>query len=314
MFNRNTLTFLLLIGLATLLAACNPASIEPDRLVVVASTTMIGDVAGRVGGELIDLHTLLPVDADPHSYSPAPKDVALIESASLVFINGFYLEESLVDLISANARGKVVSVSDGVQTLLLGEWDHDEDEVPDSGDSHAGVDPHVWLNPVNVQVWAQNIARELSTIDPEHASVYQQNAESYLTELESLNNWMIEQVEQIPEERRVLVTDHDSLGYFAEVYGFRIIGVVVIGGSTLSDPSAQQIAVLEKTIEAFNTPVIFVGTTVNTQLAERIAADTGTLLVPLYTGSLSSADGPAASYIEMMQYNVNAIVQALTQP
>jgi ABC-type Zn uptake system ZnuABC Zn-binding protein ZnuA len=302
---------LLFIGLLGLLTACGPTIQDQDRPSVIASTTIIGDVTHQVGGDLINLHVLLPVDSDPHSFSPTPKDVALVETASLVLLNGFNLEESLADLIRANAQGKIVTVSDGIKPMMLGDFHHSEEELTDTSDPHARTDPHVWMDPGNVQVWTANIAQELSELDPENASVYRQNAEVYLAELEALNRWVIQQVEQIPQERRVLVTDHDSLGYFAAAYGFRIIGVVVPGGSTLSDPSAQQIAALEDTIAESKTPVIFVGTTVNTQLAGRIAEDTGITLVPVYTGSLSRADGAAPTYIEMIRYNVNAIVRAL---
>jgi manganese/iron transport system substrate-binding protein len=310
MFKRKFI-LMILIGLLAVLTACSPTQQQPDKPTAVASTTMIGDVVHQVGGELINLHVLLPVDSDPHGFSPAPKDVAQVETANLVFLNGFNLEEGLADLITANAQGKIVMVSDGVQTIPIGSHEHDGEVQSDPSTQPSNPDPHVWMDPANVKIWTENIARELSAMDPENASIYQQNAQSYLAQLDQLNAWIKEQIGQIPQERRILVTDHDTLGYFAEAYNFRVIGVVVIGGSTLSDPSAQQIAALEKNIAEFNTPAIFVDTTVNPQMSERIAADTGAVLIRLYTGSLSAANGPAASYIEMMRYNVQAIVEAL---
>ena len=307
----NKTIFILLFGLCIMLSACSPASSDPVKPVVVASTTLIGDVVQQVSGDLITLHVLLPVNSDPHSFSAAPKDVAMIEGAQLVFINGLNLEESLTDLIMANAGGKVVPVSNGIQTISLGEDHHAEGEAHDSEDAQAAPDPHVWMDPANVQIWVDTIAQELGQLDPENASIFQQNAEQYQAQLDQLDQWIREQVEQIPQEQRVLVTDHDTLGYFANTYGFQVIGVVVPGGSTLSDPSAQQIAALEKTIFAFDTPAIFVDITVNPQVSERIAADTGTALVKLYTGSLSEMDGPAATYIDLMRYTVTSIVQAL---
>ena len=301
----------LIITVLSLLTACSPISAEQDKPVVVASTTLIGDVVQQISGDLVDLHVLLPVNSDPHSFSPAPKDVVMIETASLVFLNGFHLEESLENLITANAQGRIVTVSDGVQTIEIGSFTHSEDSQTGTEEQHAGPDPHVWMDPSNVQVWVENIARALSDIDPGNAAIYQQNAKVYLLELEQLNNWIADQVAQIPPERRELITDHDDLGYFAQAYGLHVVGVVVIGGSTLSDPSAQQIAGLEQVITDSGAPAIFVGTTVNSRLSERIAADTGAVLVRVYTGSLSAPDGPAGTYIEMMQYNVTAIVEAL---
>jgi len=301
----------LIMGTLALLSACSPAPPEQNKPLVVASTTIIGDVVHQVGDELIELHVLLPVDSDPHSFSPAPKDVAKIESADLVFLNGFNLEESLADLISANAQGKIITVSDGVQTIEIGDHAHDEEASSEHEEQHGMPDPHVWMSPANVQIWTDNIAKELIELDPENAAVYQQNAAAYIAELVELDTWIKAQVGQLLQERRGLVTDHDTLGYFAESYGFNVIGVVVLGGSTLSDPSARQIAALEEAILEFDTPAIFVDTTVNPKMSERIASDTGVTLVRLYTGSLSAADGPAANYIEMMRYNVEAILTAL---
>jgi len=140
-----------------------------------------------------------------------------------------------------------------------------------------------------------------------------ERAAGYRAELEELDSWIVEQVEKIPEEKRRLVTDHAAFGYFAERYGFEQVGTVFPGFSTLSDPSAREIAELEDKIRSLSVPAIFVGTTVNPSLTERIASDTGTKVVSLYTGSLSGPDGPAKSYIEMMRYDVTKIVEALSE-
>lgn len=300
-------------AIVLLLAGCGPSTPGQGKPVVVASTTIIGDIVRQVGGEQIEVHTLLPLDSDPHGFSPAPQDVARVESAEIVFLNGFNLEESLADLIAANAQGKIVTVSDGVQALEVG--DHTHNEAASSQPEAEGFvpDPHVWMDPANVQVWVKNIAQALSELDPGNAAVFQQNAAAYHTELEALDRWIQSRVATIPAEQRLLVTDHDTLGYFAKAYGFRVIGVVVVGGSTLSDPSAQQISALEKAIVEFEASAIFVDTTVNPQLSERIAMDTGASLVRLYTASLSVSDGPAATYLQLMKFNANAIAQAFGQ-
>ncbi|MEJ2757881.1 MAG: metal ABC transporter substrate-binding protein [Anaerolineales bacterium] len=301
---RKNLLFPILLALSVLVA-CSPVASTTGQPLVVASTTIVGDVVQQVGGSQIDLRVLLPVDADPHSFSPAPKDVAMVESAALVFLNGFNLEESLADLVKANATGQIVYVSDGISPIEIGDHAHA------GGSAHSGDDPHVWLDPRNVQVWVDNIAAALSEMDPDHAADYRANADAYLAELADLHTWLSEQAASIPADQRVLVTDHESLGYFAKAYGFTIVGVIVPGGSTLAEPSAQAIAALEETIQQTGTRAIFVGTTVNTQVAERVAADTGAALVPLYTGSLSAADGPAATYLDLMRYDMGAIVGVL---
>jgi ABC-type Zn uptake system ZnuABC Zn-binding protein ZnuA len=305
------LWFLFLLNIILLLTSCSSPGITTatSKLKVVASTTIVGDVVKMVGGDQIELIVLFPVDADPHSFSPAPKVIAEIESADVVFINGLGLEETLQNLISNTAEGKIVPVSKGIDTLA---FDSTLSGNLVEGEHKPGSeDPHVWMNPLNVKIWADNIAETLGELDPSNAVTFRLNKEDYQSKLDDLHNWIIEQVDQIPPENRLLVTDHNAFNYFAVEYGFKIIGVILPGGSTLAEPSAQDIAQLEDEIASYQVPAIFVGTTVNTQLAERISRDTGVELVPLYAGSLSSQDGPASTYLEMMRYNVAEIVNAL---
>jgi len=286
---------LVLVGL---ILATVPSYTEPIR--VLATTTIIGDVVGMIGADDIELSVLLPVNADPHGFEPTPKDIAAISDAEVVFINGGGLELGLQPFLEA-AEGEVVSLSDFIPLRRLeadteGEW----------------FDPHVWFDPENVMTWSAVIARTLGELDPENRAGYEERAAGYRAELEELDSWIVEQVEKIPEEKRRLVTDHAAFGYFADRYGFEQVGTVFPGFSTLSDPSAREIAELEDKIRSLSVPAIFVGTTVNPSLAERIASDTGTKVVSLYTGSLSGPDGPAGSYIEMMRYDVAKIVDALS--
>jgi ABC-type Zn uptake system ZnuABC Zn-binding protein ZnuA len=252
-----------------------------------------------IGGDQIELTVLFPVNADPHSFEPTPKDLGMIETADVVFINGLGLEEAMGKLL-VDVSANVVSVSGGIETIAM-----------EDGQEHQGADPHVWMEPGNVAVWAENIATALSELDPANAGTYRANADAYIAELKQLDGWITEQVGMIPPGQRILVTDHDTFGYFAAAYGFEIVGTVVPGASTLAEPSAQQMAELEDTIKAYAVPAIFVGTTVNPSLAERVSQDTGVQLVALYTGSLSGLDGPAPTYLEMMLYDVTAIVEAL---
>jgi ABC-type Zn uptake system ZnuABC Zn-binding protein ZnuA len=149
-------------------------------------------------------------------------------------------------------------------------------------------------------------------LDPANAETYRANAAAYIAELTALDEWIEEQVAQVPPERRKLVTDHEVFGYFAQRYGFEQVGAVISGVSTLAEPSAQEMAALQERIGELDVPAIFVGTTVNPTLAESVARDTGTQIVELYTGSLSDAGGPAPTYIEYMRYNVSRIVEALS--
>ena len=293
--------------------ACGAQTKQPavhGKLQVVATTTIVGDVLHQIGGDQIDLDVLLPLGADPHSFNPSPKDVAKIADADVVFANGGGLEAFLNILIeSANAESKVVYVSEGIDFLEFDGDDHGDEE---EGEDHAeNVDPHTWTDPNNVMVWVENILRALSKQDPRNEAYYQANAEKYDVELKELDSWILTRVDQIPNQDRKLVTDHALFGYFVEEYGFEQIGALIPGFSTLSEPTAKELAEIEDAIQMFRVKAIFVGRTVNPSLADRVATDTGVRLVFVYTGSLSDVEGDAATYLDYMRYNTNAFVDAL---
>ena len=296
------LVFLLLA--VSLLSACAPADTATSgKLKVVATTTILGDVVGQIGGEWIELRVLLPAGSDPHSFQPAPKDLVVVADANLIFANGLGLEEFLAAMLTNAAEGAtMVAVSEGLEALTAA-----DDDAAHAGD----VDPHVWMDVNNVIAWAEQIADALATADPANAAAYRANAAAYIEQLHTLDAWIIEQVAQLPAERRVLVTDHEALSYFAARYGFNLIGTVTPGYSTLAESSAQQLAELEDWIGQYAVPAVFVGAGVNPALAERLAGDTGVELVVLYTGTLSAANGPASTYLDLMRYDVGVIVGAL---
>lgn len=195
------------------------------------------------------------------------------------------------------------------------EHEHEGEEHEHEGEEHVheagSVDPHVWMDPNNIIVWVDTIVDTLSELDPANAGAYAANGEAYKQELAELDSWIVEQVDQIPAEQRLMITDHKAFGYFANRYGFEMIGAVIPSYSTLSEPSAQELAELEDAIVDTGARVIFVGKTVNPALAERVATDTGVSLAFIYTGALSEAGGPASTYIDLIRYNVETMVEAL---
>ena len=289
--------FFLTLTLAALTACSAPASSSTSGLLaVVATTSLIGDVARQIGADRVSVNVLLPIGADPHAFEPRPQDVAALTDADLVLVNGLGLEATLQPLLG-NAR-TIVTVSDGITALPFAEED-------------GGLDPHVWQDPNNVIVWARNIRDAFAQADPAHADEYASNAEAYIVELTSLDAWIKEQVAQIPEANRKLVTDHEDFGYFTARYGFEQVGAVVPSVSTGSAPSAQELAALEDAIRSSGVKAVFVGSTVSPDLSRRVAEDTGVRLVFLFTDSLSPSGGDAESYLAFMRHNVNAIVEAL---
>jgi ABC-type Zn uptake system ZnuABC Zn-binding protein ZnuA len=281
----------------------------------VATTTIVGDVVRSIAGDAVDVEVLLPVNADPHAFAPTPADLIAVARADILFLSGAGLERDLEPLLD-NANGVVVDLADPldlrhVDAHEAGEGSAQEEDGGVGHDHHREVDPHVWLDPANVAVWAGIIGAELGRVDSAGAPLYALNAAAYRDALSALDRWIWDQIERIPVEDRRLVSDHLAFGYFAARYGFEQVGSVFPGFSSMAAPSARELAVLIESIEALEVRAIFVGTTVNPALAETIARDAGIAVVPLYTGSLSGPEGPASTYLDMMRYDVTAIVNAL---
>ncbi|MCD6291394.1 MAG: zinc ABC transporter substrate-binding protein [Anaerolineae bacterium] len=283
-----------------------PVALEPgQKLRVVASTSIVGDVVANVGGNLIDLTVLMEPGQDPHSYEPTAKDIAAISKAHVIFINGLSLEEGLERTIRAAAdRGQpVIPVSAGVHVREL---------TPPGERGKSRPDPHTWFDPNNVIVWVDNIEHALSALDPNHAADYAAQADAYRQKLRDLDAYIREQVERIPPEHRKLVTDHLAFGYFADRYGFDVIGAVIPGFSTVAEPSASDLAKLSAQIREVGVPAIFVGNTTNPHMTEVLAKEVGVRVFSLYTGSLGKPGSGAETYIGMMKTDVDTIVKGLS--
>jgi ABC-type Zn uptake system ZnuABC Zn-binding protein ZnuA len=300
--------------LAVALAGCAPAAPpDGDRAgmpVVLATETFLADIAQNVAGDRLTVESLVPMGLDPHAFEPTPQDVAKIARSQVFIANGAGFESWLEEML-ANAGGQrtVIEASAG---LAGREPDAFHGEAEGEDHEHGDVDPHFWMDPVNVVRYVENIRDGLIQADPAGKAVYTANATAYITELQALDRWIAEQVAQIPEGRRRLVTNHESLGYFADRYGFEVVGAVMPSFSTGASPSAQQMAQLVERIREAGAPAIFLETGASPQLARQIAQEAGVNAVTeLYTHSLTEAGGLAPSYIEMMRYNVKTIVDAL---
>jgi len=287
-----------------------PISLDAgEMLKVVATTNILGDVVGQVGGERIDLTIMMDIGVDPHSYVPTPADTAAIHDAHVVFANGVGLEANLQEMLaSAGGDAALIYVSDGLEHRLA-EGATEEDGHEHEGEEE-GLDPHTWFDVRNVIHWVEKIEQALSNLDPANAEAYRTNAAAYTAELETLDTWVVEQVETIPENNRKLVTNHPAFGYLASRYGLEQVGAVY-PISPSSEPSAQDIAALQDTIRAYGVPAVFTESTVNPKLAQQVATDTGVRLVALYSGSLGEPGSGAESYIDLIRFDVQAIVDAL---
>lgn len=292
---------IILILIVFLLTGCGrPASDSPGAApAVLTSTTFLADITRNLAGERLTVEALLPVGADPHSYQPTPQDVAKIERSKLLIVNGAGYEGFLKTLLeNAGGEREVIEASTGITPRA-------------DAQEELGVDPHMWLDPNLVMTYVENIREGLIRYDPAGAAVYQANADAYINQLQELDGWIKTQVGQIPSEKRLLVTNHEALGYFAERYGFEVVGSVIPSFSSNASPSAQQMAGLVDQIKALGVSSVFLDAADNDMLARQIADETGVKVVAdLHLESLTDG-APAATYIDMMKHNVSKIVDAL---
>ncbi len=285
---------------ALFLTGCGSAPKSSDgRLKALTSTTFLADITQNIAGDRISVDSLLPIGADPHAYQAAPSDVAKIAESDLLILNGLEYEHFIEPLLE-NAGGKrlIIEATAGLSPRK------------DAGSEH-GVDPHMWLDPNLVVTYVENIRDGLIQVDVEGTQIYKANADAYITQLKDLDKWIVEQVNTIPAERRLLVTNHEAVGYFAERYGFEVAGAVIPSLSTDAGTSAKELAALIEVIKTSGAPAIFLGEVENPDLANQIGAETDVRVVDnLHLESLTDG-APAATYIDMMKHNVNQIVEAL---
>lgn len=263
---------------------------------VVTTTAIIADVVQNIVGDRVPVVPLIPANTDPHAFEPTTQDLKILLSARVIFANGAGLEKQLEPMLSLpEIMPKVVDLSADLPLRFLG----------------SNPDPHVWLDPVYVRSWVEKITTTLSALIPDEAAFFAAQAEKYQAELQALDQWIRTEVEKIPAERRLLVTDHLALGYFAARYGFVEVGAIVPSETSFAEPSAREFSELIRKIQELRIPAIFVSTVFEQALAARLAAEAGVKVVPLYLGSLSEPGGPALDYISLMRENVRRIVEAL---
>jgi len=452
---RQRLMFVVLLNFVLLLSI--PFSnAQEERLQIVGSHSILSDVIANVAGDVADVTSMMPRGADPHSFQSTPSDLTVLADADVVFINGAFFEEGLLEAIeNAGDDMNIVTASSCVEIIAFGghddhsdeehaheegedhgdeehaheededhehgneehnemgdmsalamlceqhygemealhedshdygdeehdheegeehsdeehdheedhehsdeEHDHEEDhehsdeesdehehnheeghvetlgalyaadcgeghgdhgeeegeheEDDEHGHDHGACDPHVWMEPHNVMYWAMLIRDTLIELDPANAETYTANASSYLETVDTLvHDFVMPMVETLPEENRVLITNHDAFGYFAARYEFEIVDTIIPSFSTLVGSSTADVAETIDLIREQDVPAIFAETTVSDDLVQQIADETGVQVAVLYSGSLSEADGPASTYIDYIRYNVTTIVEAL---
>ncbi len=422
---RSKVPFFLLVFVGLLLQSFTPLA-QDDTLKVVASQSILADVARNVAGDNIEVSALMPVGADPHTFIPSPSDLAAVANADLVLLVGMGYEELVLDaIVNAGETVNMVVASACVEILSYGATvhsddehmdehaeehahEHDEDEHADEhedehadehedehADEHAdehdedehadehdedehahehdemgmapdcdayvaefealmgeeadhdhdhdhvetlgraseidcgaghdhgdeddhhlhgegSCDPHLWMDPHNVIYWVLMIRDSLSVLDSGHADSYAANADAYIQELVALQSeFILPTLAELPAENRILITGHETLGYFAAVFDFELVTTIVPLSETMIEPSAREVADLIDRVRDAGVAAVFGDTYSPGRVLEVIAAETGVKIASLYSDTLSDSDGPAATYLDYMRYNVSTIVEAL---
>jgi zinc/manganese transport system substrate-binding protein len=305
-----------------LLAACGgEAAVSPSAgcrtLEVVATTSILGDVVRNLVGEAARVAVLMPMGADPHSFSPSASQAASLREADLVVANGLGLEEGLHEVLTAAAAdgATVVEAASFVTALPFGPT---EDEEGEAAGEHADgtLDPHIWTDPARMAEVATGLGEALSAADPSCATAYRAAAASYRQQLEALDAEIGGILAAVPPESRKLVTNHHTLGYFADRYGFEVIGAIIPGGSTLAEPSPADLAALVEVLRTAGVRAVFAENTQSSGLAEALAAEIGegVALVSLFSDALGAPGTGADTYLGMQRVNAQRIAAALGDP
>ena len=312
-FLRSILTSLAAISLVLTACGGEEASVAEGSSLVVVTTNILGDVVEELVGDQLVVETIMPSGADPHVFQASAKQVDQMTKADVLVVNGASFEEGLLDVISS-VESDGVAVFEAmsvVRALEFGSDDHDDH----AGHDHSGVDPHFFTDPIQmievVEGLTEFLIEKISDID---ADLVRSNAESYIGELEELHSEISALFSEIPTSKRVLVTNHQVFGYFAEQYGFEVVGTVIPSSSTLDSASAKGLTELIDVIKKYEVTAIFADVASSNVLASTLADEVGDIqVIDLYSESLGEQGSGASTYLGMIRSNAKLISEGLTE-
>jgi len=297
----NARRLLLALAGSAVLSLGTVAAASAKTIDVVASFSVLADVVKNVGGDHVNVRSLVPANGDPHEFEPSPDDAKAVKAAAVTFLSGNGLETWFERLAKASgATQKPVVVSAGIKTHTFEE------------DGRKVTDPHVWNSVPNVLVWVANIEKALAKADPEDAAAFKANAERYTRELKELDAAVRARIDTVPKDKRKVLTSHDAFGYYGKEYGVEFLSP--LGVSTETEASAAEVAELIDQIRKEGIKVYFIENSNDPRLVKQIAEATGAQPGgELYPESLSAADGPVPTYAKLIQYNTEQIVSAISR-
>ncbi|AQX19333.1 metal ABC transporter solute-binding protein, Zn/Mn family [Bartonella sp. WD16.2] len=295
-----------LLGFILFLPFFSSSAIANNKIKVVASFSILADLVENVGGDHISVITLVGPNASIHTYESTPRDVKVLKDAHVIFVNGLHLEDSINRLIAASGtKALLIEASANIPALTFKHQEHGTKHH-----HHNSIDPHAWQAISNVKIYVKNIAAAFCKIDQQSCENYNTNADAYIQKLDTLQTTITTQIATIPKDKRTIITSHDAFSYFAHEYDFTIFAPQSI--STEIEATAADVANLIKQIKANKASALFVENISNPRLIEQIAKETNLKIGGiLYSDALSEKNGPAATYLSMMQHNVNSIINAI---
>lgn len=310
---RNVITSILAAAALLLGAASGAMAQAPTRkLQVFATFTILADMARQVGGERVEVTSLVGPNADLHTYRPTPADARRMAGADIVLVNGLGFESFLPRLIrSSGTKAQVVTATTGITPRKAEEAGHEHGHSHGHGHAHGAFDPHAWQSPAHAATYVANIREALIARDPAGREVYQANAARYLREIEAMAADIRQRIDRLPAQARVVITTHDAFGYFAQAFGLEFRALK--GVANEAEPSARDMAAIIRQIKASGVRAVFLENVSDERLMRRIAAETGARVGgALVSDALTGADGVAPTYIDMMRHNAKQIADALT--
>ncbi|HMO39278.1 MAG TPA: zinc ABC transporter substrate-binding protein [Saprospiraceae bacterium] len=286
------------LALVAILLLGGAAQAQPKPL-VVATASIFADMAQNIAGDELEIRSIVPIGGDPHIYEPTPGDARLVAGADLILRNGLTFEGWINKLIAnSGTKARTVTITEGIAPIQSTQYKN-------------ATDPHAWMDASLGLRYLENIKNALVDLYPDGAPVFEFNYEVYRQQLADMDRYIQEQILSIPEQQRILITSHDAFRYYGQRYGIRV--EAVLGTSTDAEAQTSDIIRLSRIIQESGVPAIFVETTVNPRLIQQLARDNKIRIGGnLYADSIGDAQSPAPSYLDMLQYNTDAIVAALT--
>lgn len=279
---------------------CIVLAVHAQKPLVVASASIFADMARNIGGDKIEVRSIVPIGGDPHRYEATPDDAALLAKADLILINGLTFEGWINEVIAnSGSKAMVKLITAGIQ--------------PISSQIHSGAtDPHAWMDAENGLIYIRNIRDGLIAIDPQNANFYEQQHARYSQQLAALHQYIQSRMATIPPQHRILITSHDAFSYFGRKYGLTVSAMM--GVSTEADAQTSDMERVVDALEKNKVPAIFIESTINPKMLQQIAKDHGVIIGgSLYADSVGEPGTPGESYIGMLRHNADVISTALSR-